>query len=175
MFNDTLKFIVLILTCGFYSTAQAGDGTIGYANGSLIFTKDNHIGLEQHSLTISSSKITISQTFYNHADHAIIKTVAFPFPAKPYNGSIPTGERPCFDQYVEKTPSQDCPFLDIIVTVNGKRVTDYKIDYLAIDKNGRDITAILKKMGFRYQVILSLVSWIMMAHTATVKSTKTLL
>lgn len=136
---------LLILTCCVYTAAQADDSTIGYVDGSLVFTKDNDIGLEQESLAISSSKISISYTFYNHSDHTITKTVAFPFPAKPYNGSTPTGERPCFDKYVEKTPNKDCPFLDFTATVNGKKVTNYTVHYLATDKNGRDITKTLNK------------------------------
>jgi hypothetical protein len=138
-------FNVMLFMMGlfFYSLAQADDSTAGYVNGSLMFTKSQDISLQDESLIIRSSKINISYIFYNHTDHAMTTMVAFPFPAKSYDGSIPTGQRPCFDQYVEKNPNKDCPFLDFAVSINGVQVKDYQIHYKAFDKKGRDITKLL--------------------------------
>lgn len=129
----------------FHSLALADDTTIGFANGSLFFKKDKDISLEKETLIISTSKINISYTYYNHSKHALTKTVAFPFPGKSYNGSIPTGQRPCFDKYVEKKPNSTCPFLDFLSKTNGITNTHYEIKYIAYDKSGKNITNILKK------------------------------
>lgn len=137
------KIILFIFTFFFYVFAKADDTTIGYFDGSLVFTQDNDISMDYESLSISSSKINILYSFYNHSDHPIKKTVAFPFPAKPYNGSIPTQAKPCFDKYVEKKPSKECPFLDFVAKINGEAVKKYEVHYIATDQNGHDITKLL--------------------------------
>ena len=139
------RIFFLFVTLFFSFSAWSDDSSIGYANGALIFTKDNFISLDDESLLISSSKINIFYTFYNHSNHAITKTIAFPFPGRPYDGKVPTAQKPCFDKYIEKRPSKECPFLDFKGKINGKEVTNYTIKYVAINSKGHDITALLIK------------------------------
>lgn len=98
------------------SNASANDSTAAFGVGGLVFTKSDHIVMQEEDLWISKDKIRVAYQFYNTSDNPITTRVAFPLPE-----TILEADGSPLPYYTEDTLPKDKNILKFSVTVDGKK------------------------------------------------------
>ena len=116
--------------------ARANDTTANLAAGGLVFAKSDAIAMKSEDLSISMDEVAVRYVFVNESPTPVTTTVAFPMPdirIDPYDGNV-------------AIPSDDPDNpLDFHTLVDGEPVAMQLAQ--TVTANGRDVTALLKRLG----------------------------
>lgn len=124
------SYLASLLAITSLSTVQANDSTAAFGVGGLVFTKSDHIVMQEEDLWISKDKIRVAYKFYNTSDTPITTRVAFPLPE-----AILEADGSSLPYYTEDTLPKDKNILKFSVTVDGKKQAFESEDKKRFDKD----------------------------------------
>lgn len=123
-------YLLSLLAITSLSTAQANDSTAAFGVGGLVFTKSEHIVMQEEDLLISKDKIRVAYKFYNTSDQPITTRVAFPLPEV-----ILEADGSPLPYYTEETLPKDKNILKFSVSIDGKKQPFESEDKKRFDKD----------------------------------------
>lgn len=152
----------MLLTC----SLRANDTSATVAAGGITYKISDDISMDEEILKLSLEKVDVSYRFFNHQNHEIEETIAFPLPPIPYGAPkfrddyYPTwDEEFMVRQYLDENPKNMgdevfnstlkqklnfATFINFERTVNGVPHS-HNYQTRAITSDGRDVTAQLKQ------------------------------
>lgn len=123
-------YLAVLLAVSGLSTVAANDSTAAFGVGGLVFTKSEHIAMQEEDLFISKDKIRVAYKFYNTSDQAITTRVAFPLPE-----AFLEADGSSLPYYTEDTLPKDKNILKFSVTIDGKKQAFQSEDKKRFDKD----------------------------------------
>jgi hypothetical protein len=149
------------------TNAYSNDTTATVAAGGIQYKKSPDISMDEEVLKISLDKIDISYRFFNHSNHVINETIAFPLPrVKNWTGFPSWDEDYIAHKFISDNPIdkdsqhminsdsiynsnlktwiENAPFINFTRMVNNETY-GYHYRIQAFDPSGNDITATLYK------------------------------
>lgn len=126
-------YLATLLAITGLSTASANDSTAAFGVGGLVFTKSQHIVMQEEDLLISKDKIRVAYKFHNTSDKPITTRVAFPLPAV----NLEDDNSPFIDNQ-GKLP-KDNNLLSFSVVVDGKKQAFQTEDKTRIDEESGSV------------------------------------
>ncbi|TXH69612.1 MAG: DUF4424 domain-containing protein [Thiothrix sp.] len=109
-------YLASFLAFASFSTALANDSTAAFGAGGLVFTKSDHIVMQEEDLRISKTNIRVAYKFFNTSDKPITTRVAFPLPE-----AFLDADGSSLPYYTEETLPKDKNILKFSVTIDGKK------------------------------------------------------
>lgn len=161
-------FVVLAMVGIFAEPLHGNDTSATIAAGGIVFKTSDDISMDEEVLKLSIERIDVAYRFFNHANHQIQETIAFPLPPIPYGEAsfrddiYPTWDEEYFARQLldenrgGKTTSHTsnssnlyqklsyASFINFERTVNGE-VYGYEYRNQAFLPNNKDITEFLRR------------------------------
>src|SRR5689334_850838 len=126
------RYQIALAALMFPTAVFANDGIAAVGIGGIVFGKTDAIAMKKEVLTVSYDKISVDYEFLNESGKDVEETIVFPLP--PYSAvALPSNA-----YYGEPN--------DFSILVDGKPVA-FTSRVSALTKDGKDVTAQLKKLG----------------------------
>ncbi|MCA0369568.1 MAG: DUF4424 domain-containing protein [Proteobacteria bacterium] len=158
------RFVLALVATGLLSgPLLANDTTATIAGGVITYALTDQISMDSEVLEISADNIKVDYAFTNHSPKDIETDVAFPLPPSPVTLFDRARAWPSWDEtyhahrYLEDVNSQEQSHVTPLrASVSGAAFTNFtrtsegqtygaSVQVKAIDRNGKDITSLLKK------------------------------
>ncbi|WP_051062495.1 DUF4424 family protein [Thiolinea disciformis] len=127
-----LLYLTSLLAITTLANVSANDSTAAFGVGGLVFTKSDHIVMQEEDLFISKDKIRIAYKFYNTSDKPITTRVAFPLPE-----IVLDADNSAFPDYTEADLRKDKNILKFSVVVDGKKQVFQSEDKKRFDQDAQ--------------------------------------
>src|SRR5258708_1367449 len=134
-----VRFAVLALVLAIAGAAQANDTEAVLGVGGLTFAKSAALRMASEDLRLSSLEVRVAYVFRNLSDRPVTVRIAFPLP------DVDVGD-------MSETPhrfhlaGRDGDIVNFRLIVDG-RERPASLDARAVNKQGRDVTDLLRRFG----------------------------
>lgn len=162
----TIQGLMILFITLVPSELLANDTTATVTAGAIVYKVSDEISMDEEVLKLSLDKVNVFYRFFNHTNHEIEETIAFPLPPIPYgelkfrDDYYPTWDEEFMArQYLDENPEKKgespfnstlkqklkfATFVNFERTVNGESYA-YQYQTRAITPDGRDITKLLQR------------------------------